>query len=279
MSFLASSKSVLKTNSRCFLLNPNSILLSKHIKNNGIRTYYSVSNDVKKSDHLEPLLYGKDSAQYRILEDAVQNSVPTFGFTERAIINSINKLGYNSSMISVLGSSNTHNILHSSPAVLELLKFNLVSKRLKLSEGIDPETKDLPSLEYLLLKRLQMDKAIQSRLNEMITKLSIPGTFLAETSIPELFRLSDDMIYFSNEKDHHDMAWYSKRLAVSTTYIASQIFMAQDTSVDCYKTLEFAQDKLNKVMNLGEYYNNTEEFLWFTLMTSVNIVKSQLARS
>lgn len=227
-----------------------------------------------------PLKYGKDSPQYKVLSHTLQKSVPLFGFNERAIVNSLNESGYSSTMLSVIGSSNPPSFLHSSPALMELLKFHLVDKRLNLTEHIAPETpvEQLPSLEELLIKRLELNVPIASHLSQLLSQLAIPGPFLVDFSMPELHRLSDDMIYFSTEKDHNDFAWYSKRLAVSCAYVSSELFMAQDKSPDFKETFEFAREKLHRVSTLGEYYNNTEEFAWYTLLTTINLAKSQLAR-
>ncbi|CAI4047713.1 hypothetical protein SUVZ_12G2410 [Saccharomyces uvarum] len=246
-----------------------------------LRFYHSNPIEHVNPLHIKPLAYGKQSPQYKVLSLALQEYVPKHGFTERSIVESLNKLGYPSSMISSIGASNSPSFVHSSTAVMELMKFQLVDKRYRLTEGINPDVTPhykLPSLEHLLLKRLEMDKPVGEQLTDLMSQLAIPSGFLFETAIPELHRLSDDMIYFSNEKDHHDSAWYAKRLAVSSTYIGSQLFMAQDRSHDFQETFAFAKDKLHRVMRLGEYYNNTEEFAWYTLMSTVNLVKSQLAR-
>ncbi|EDO17060.1 hypothetical protein Kpol_530p30 [Vanderwaltozyma polyspora DSM 70294] len=229
---------------------------------------------------LPPLLYGKDSKQYKILSHSLDVSVPEFGFNERAIVNSINLLGYPSSILSVIGSSNTPSFLHSSTALMELLKFNLVAKRYQLSEDIplDTPVEELPSLEDLLIKRLKMDVPIGPHLSQLIAQLSIPGPFLTDTSLPELHRLADDMIYFSSEKDHPDFAWYAKRMGVSTAYMSSKLFMAQDRSPGYVDTFEFAKDKLKRIMKLGDYYNNAEEYAWYVLMNSINMAKSKAAR-
>lgn len=246
-----------------------------------IRSYHPNAKEYVKVSILAPLMYGKDSKQYEILSHTLNHSVPEFGFNERAILNSLNELGYQSSMLSVLGSSNSPSILHSSPAVMELLKFNLVDKRYALSEEVSLETStaELPKLEDLLIKRLEMDVPIGPHISQLLSQLAIPGPFMLETALPELHKLSDDMIYLSTEKDHDDFAWYTKRLGISTAYVSSKLFMAQDKSVGYTETFEFAKDKLNRIMEFGDYYNNTEEYAWYVLMNSVNTIKSKFASS
>lgn len=245
-----------------------------------IRQYHSSMLEHVKPSNLGSLTYGKESPQYRILSHALKESVPLYGFNERAIVHSLNELGYSSTMLSAIGSSNPPSFLHSSPAAMELIKFHLVDKRLRLTADISTETatEELPSLQDLLLRRLEMDVPIANHMSQLLSQLAIPGPFLLDTSLPELHGLSDDMIYFSREKDNNDFAWYTKRVAVSCAYVSSELFMAQDKSNNYKETFAFAKDKLHRVMQLGEYYNNTEEFAWYTLLTTINLVKSQLAR-
>lgn len=249
-----------------------------------IRSYHPLSSEYNQQDTIfEPLTYKVDSIQSKVLSYCLKEKVPKYGFTEKALVSSINDLGYDSTMLSIIGSPNSPSIFHSSPAVMELLKYNLVTKRYNM---IDPDLrqglinkKDIPSLESLLLRRLEMDKQLGSKaLTELMAQLSVPSQLLLEVALPELFRLADDMIYFSNERDHTDIAWYTKRLGVSLTYVSSKLFMSQDKSNNYEDTMDFAKWKLNKIMTLGDYYNNIEEYAWYTVMTSYNLIKSQLSK-
>ncbi|CCK68704.1 ubiquinone biosynthesis protein COQ9 KNAG_0B02620 [Huiozyma naganishii CBS 8797] len=246
------------------------------------RLYHPNPIEYANSTVVAPLTYTMDSPQSRILTHCLQNEVPHWGFTERALLKSIQAVGYDSSMMSVLGASNSPSIFHSSPAVMELVKFNLVKKRHALTESLAAaglgSPAALPSLEHLLVKRLQMDVPLSKQLGDLFTQLALPSQFMVNVAVPELFRLSDDMIYFSNEKDHFDTAWYSKRLGVSLAYTTSKLFMAQDNSLNCQDTIEFARDKLHRIMTLGEYYNNVEEYAWYSIMTTVNRAKAGFSR-
>ncbi|CDH11327.1 probable Ubiquinone biosynthesis protein COQ9,mitochondrial [Zygosaccharomyces bailii ISA1307] len=243
-----------------------------------VRRYHPSSSEYVKSPNLGPLNYGKDSPQYAVLSHALKVSVPVVGFNERALVHSLNQLNYPSTMLSVLGASNSPSLFHSSPAVMELIKFHLVDKRLRLVEDLDQESQQKPSLEDLLLKRLEMNVPVAQHLSQLLSHLAIPGPFTVEAALPELHRLSDDLIYYSSEKDHPDFAWYSKRIGLSCAYVSSELFMAQDSSANYEETFEFAKDKLERTMQLGEYYNNTEEWAWYTLLNTINLAKSQMAR-
>ncbi|KAG0676684.1 Ubiquinone biosynthesis protein coq9, mitochondrial [Kluyveromyces marxianus] len=228
---------------------------------------------------IKPLTYGADSVQYKVLSNTIKNHVPTQGFNERAIVQSLNELGLGSSYLSVLGSANSPSFFNVSPAVQELVKFHLVTKRTQLINELPLDTdKPLPDLETLFLRRLKLNESVAPHLSQMLSIMSIPGEFMVQTALPELHRLTDDMIFYSNETDNHDFAWYSKRLAISTAYVSSELFMAQDKSHNFSETMEFAQSRLENVKKMGKMYDNTEEYLWFTLLSSINLVKSQLTR-
>ncbi|CAH00707.1 ubiquinone biosynthesis protein COQ9 [Kluyveromyces lactis] len=228
---------------------------------------------------IKPLTYGTDSVQFKVLSNALNKHVPQYGFNERAIVQSLNELGMGSSYLSVLGSSNSPSFFNVSPSVLELVKFHLVSKRNQLITDLPLDSdKPLPDLKTLFLQRLKLNEHVAPHLSQLLSIMSVPGEFLASTALSELHKLTDDMIFYSNEQDHNDFAWYSKRIALSTAYVSSELFMAQDKSHNFQETMEFAQSKLNKVSQLGSMYNNTEEYLWFTLLSSINLAKSQITR-
>ncbi|AMD22050.1 HGL290Wp [Eremothecium sinecaudum] len=238
------------------------------------RFYYSNGVEHVASNGLRPLLYGKNSVQYKVLDRALKKHVSREGFNERAIVNAANDLGYSSSIICGLSAFNSPSVLNVQSSVLELVKFNLVTKRVQLQEGLKEDT----TLEDLFLKRVEADMPIAGQLSQMMSILAVPGQFLVDTGLPELFQLSDDMIYFSVEKDHNDLAWYSKRMAVSMAYVATNLFMTRDKSPGFQETMDFARTRLRQVEEMGTMYNNVEEFAWFQLMMSINLVKSQLSR-
>ncbi|SCU92507.1 LANO_0E01156g1_1 [Lachancea nothofagi CBS 11611] len=247
------------------------------------RLYHPNALEYQGKLNLLPLTYGSDSLQYKVLDHSLKTHVPSYGFSERALVASINDLGLGSSVLSALGASNSPSLFNSSPAVLELVKFHLVTKRSALTSSLDPTRtpevpQQLPTLETLFQQRLELNKPVAPHLSQLLSMLSIPGEFLVKTALPELHSLSDDMVYFSQAHDSHDFAWYSKRAAISCAFVSSELFMAQDKSHNFNDTFEFAAEKLHNVTKLGQYYTNTEEYMWYTLLMSINLAKSQLAR-
>lgn len=241
------------------------------------RSYHPASSEYLKPTKVKPLTYTMDSLEAKLLSHCLEHNVPQLGFTEGAITQALRDLNQSPSVLSALGASNSPSFVHGSLAVMELFKFDLVSKRYNLTSALE-NAETLPSLETLLLKRLEMDIPIGKQLYDQFAFLSMPSGYQLDVALPELARLADDMIYFSNEKDHTDMAWYAKRFGVAYSFITSKLYMAQDTSDGYSKTMDFAREKLYDVMKLGDYYNNVEEYLWFCLMTSANLFKAVLSK-
>ncbi|AGO13480.1 AaceriACL147Wp [[Ashbya] aceris (nom. inval.)] len=239
------------------------------------RLYHPNTLEHAAGNRLRPLAYGQDSPQYRVLQRALEAHVPTLGFNERAIVRAAGDLGYGSTVLSALAAPNSPALLNVPSAVLELVKFHLVTKRVALA---DAAAQGSMSMEQLFLQRVEADRPLAGQLTQLLSILSLPGEFLVNTAMPELFRLSDDLIYYSGEKDHPDIAWYSKRAAVAMAYVSTNLFMARDRSPGLEETLHFARRRLQQVDSLGTAYNNVEEFAWYQLLMAINLVKSQLTR-
>lgn len=238
------------------------------------RRFYQAGADHKCRNILSPLTYTKDSMQYKVLNRALKEHVPKHGFNEFAISKAASELGYSSSVFSVLSVVNSPSVFNLSPSVLELVKFNLVTKRLELKQ----EAKTQKTLEELFVTRVAQDIPISAHVSQLMSILVMPGQFLVDTSLPELFQLADDMIYFSVEKDHNDLSWYAKRLAVAMAYVSTKLFMVRDRSSNHEWTLEFAKNRVRNIDELGSMYNNIEEFAWYQLLTTINLAKSQMIR-
>ena len=258
-------------------------MLARSFRTLGRRFYQPNPLEYQLTTKLAPLAYGTQSIQFKVLDHALKNHVPSYGFNERALVASLNDLGLGSQVLSSIGAPNSPPLLNSSPAVLELVKFHLVTKRYALTKDLDiarcASPAEPPALETLFHKRLELNIPIAQHMTQLLAILAMPGEFLLQSALPELHRLSDDMIYFSKEPDANDFAWYSKRAAISCAFVSSELFMAQDKSPNYADTFEFAADKLHNVTKLGQYYTNTEEYMWYTLLMSVNLAKSQITRS
>ncbi|SSD59642.1 related to Ubiquinone biosynthesis protein COQ9, mitochondrial [Saccharomycodes ludwigii] len=233
------------------------------------RFYHPNTTEYPKPHSYFPYLtYAPDSIQAKILSNCLQKHVPNTGINERSLINSCNDLGQSSTMLSVLSAP-------SNSAVLELIKFHLVTSRLELFHFASKNDK---SLEEIFLKRLELNKPISNQLSALLSHLTSPFPSNLDVGIQELHNLSNDFVVLANDiKESHDFAWYSKRMGLSVAYVSSELFMAQDKSENFKETMEFAKRRLDNWRNYGTMYNNTEEFLWFQLMSGLSFVRSQTA--
>jgi ubiquinone biosynthesis protein COQ9 len=219
-------------------------------------------------EHCEDPFFDKESPKYRILDKAMEY-VPKYGFQHKAILESSRTFGYSDAIQSLF-----HN------GTFDLIKFHLIRERLKLKEYADLDDFKLLSendkVKYLVKKRLEGNIPYVEHINQLQTYLVLPPN-IGESS-QELHNLSDDIRFYSGDMTN-DFAWYSKRLSLSSSYVALELFMAQDKSSNFTKTMELADKRLENIGDLGQLYKDAEEFFFYTLASGANLVKSQLSRS
>lgn len=227
-----------------------------------VRSYHSYEHD-------EDPFFNKESPKYRILEKAME-FVPEYGFQHKAILESSRTFGYSDAIQSLF-----HN------GTFDLIKFHLVRERLRLTEVVSKteEFKQLSDentkVKYLVKKRLEGNVPYGKHITQLQTYLVLPPN-IGEAS-EELHKLSDDIRFLSGDSAN-DFAWYSKRLSLSTTYVALETFMAQDKSPNYTNTFELADKRLSNLGDLGQVYNDVEEFLFYTVNSGLNLIKSQATR-
>lgn len=219
--------------------------------------------------HIDEPYLEAGSPQYKILDRALTDFVPKFGFQHKAILESARTYGYGDSIQSLFTSG-----------TYDLIKFHLVNERSKLYEVSKTEefsklTNENDKLKYLLKKRLSGNIPYVEHLNQLQGYLILPPNVLESSN--ELHKLSDDLRFLSGDKSN-DFAWYSKRLSLSTSYIALELFMSTDKSESFKNTMSLADSKIDNLDGFGQIYTNAEEFLFYTLNSGVNLFKSQASR-
>lgn len=218
-------------------------------------------------EHEEDPFFNSESPKYKILERAM-GYVPEFGFQHKAILESSRASGYSDAIQSLF-----HN------GTFDLIKFHLVRERLRLKDFTVLEEftalKETDKVKYLVKKRLEGNIPYAGHLTQLQTYLVLPPN-LAESS-EELHNLSDDIRFYSGDNTN-DFAWYSKRLSLSSSYVALELFMAQDKSNGFSKTMELADKRIGNLGDIGQLYSDAEELLSYTVASGVNLVKSQLSR-
>ncbi|YCL18026.1 Ubiquinone biosynthesis protein [Komagataella phaffii] len=228
------------------------------------RLYHSV--------HSRPLL-DLAKPEIRILSHALSKFVPKYGFSDRSIQNALLDLGYsNNGFVSVFKMNG-----HSDP-VMSLINHHLLSQRQNLTlelEHLSTLKSETSKLKHLVTKRLLGNAPIIDHLHEALSYMILPSNMVA--SMAELHNLSDDISFYAGDRSN-DFAWYSKRLALSTVYVQGELCMLKDTSEGFAHTIDFVTKRLDEIESLGYAYNSVEEWGGFTLMSTVNLIKSQLVR-
>lgn len=228
----------------------------------GVRGFHSVEHQVPAVN--------KESVHYKILDNALTQFVPKFGFSEESVLKSCRGLGYSDSILSSFNSN----------FEFQLAQFHLKQKRLNLAEiSKSPEFIVLASQEskinYLLKQRLLSNAAIAAHLQQLQSILVKPFNF--PESSAELHNLSDDMLFLSNDVSN-EFNWYTKRLCLSSNYVLFELFMANDKSPGFKNTLNFVDEKLASLNNLNKSIDDTNQFLKYFLNSSANLVKSKMTQ-
>ncbi|ODV96585.1 hypothetical protein PACTADRAFT_48417 [Pachysolen tannophilus NRRL Y-2460] len=246
-------------------LRPVSCVLSKNKLVQTKRGYFSLQ-------HPNEEYFNKESIQFKILEKAIKNYVPIYGFTEKSITESLRSLNYDTDNISTL-----FNFSKYGSPINSLIYFNLCEKRNLLSldkdQLIDLNFKnETLNLKKLLQKRLEMNKPILSHYHEALALMILPSNL--NHSIDELQNLTDEICYLAGDNSN-DFKWYTKRFSIASIYIQSELYMLKDKSQDFEDTMSFMNYKIDEIDKLGEAYNNVEEWTLFNLISLINLIKSQ----
>lgn len=228
--------------------------------------------------HVNPAILDLSTMENQVLNKAYEH-VPEVGFTSEAIERAAADMGMNGGSTKALFNftSGTKN------SEMELVMFHLKKCRQELdtirkSEKFKSEfgsASETDRLRYLLNQRLLMNKPVLKFLPRALGMMILPNNITR--SLTELHNLSDDVTYYAGDRSI-DFKWYSKRFSISGLYVQSELFMLNDSSDDCYDTNKFVDSKLKEIDTAGYIYNSMEEWLFFNAVSTVNIIKSQLAR-
>ncbi|CCH41335.1 Ubiquinone biosynthesis protein COQ9,mitochondrial [Wickerhamomyces ciferrii] len=233
------------------------------------RSFSPLRSSITRSYHSEdhkPFQF--TTPQTKILDEAL-NLVPIYGFQHKAILEASRSQGY-SDAIQSLFSNGTYDLIHH-----HLVKQRELLQTFITTDEFTSLKSENDKVKFLLKKRIMANQPYLKHLNQLQSYLVLPPYF--QYSSNELHNLSDDILHYSGDFSN-DFAWYSKRLSLSSTYVALELFQSQDKSNNSTKTLELIDKRLNGINELGNFYNDAEEFLKFSINSSINLFKSQASR-
>ncbi|KAI3406943.2 coq9 [Candida oxycetoniae] len=232
-----------------------------------IRLYYS-------SQHIgSNAIVNDNQIESKILTKAVEY-IPQYGFDSRAITKAVHDLKYSDSSISILTAQPSG---HSLPFQLMLHYLKLKRQELEkfASTSIDPKLSQGEKLKKLITQRLLYNEPIIGKLSQGLSYLIVP--YNISSSLEELLNLGDDLAFFAGDESN-DFAWYSKRAAICSIYVKSELFMLGDTTQDFTTTKEFVNKRVDEFEKLGNAINDTEQWVGFQAISLLNLIKSQLTR-
>ncbi|CDK29818.1 unnamed protein product [Kuraishia capsulata CBS 1993] len=219
--------------------------------------------------HVNPTII-TDTIQTKVLAAALSH-VPTTGFTERSIDLALNDLSLSP------GVRSSFNFSHG--PVMSLVLHHLKTQRVRLQQNhvavIDGAKDEYGALLKLVQFRLLGNEAVLPHYHEALATIILPSN--VASSLEELHALSDDLSWYAGDASN-DFKWYAKRLSLSMAYVEAELFQLGDKSEGFKDTLEFVASKLDAVDKCGTAYNDVEEWGVFSLMSFVNLLKSQLVR-
>ena len=94
------------------------------------------------------------------------------------------------------------------------------------------------------------------------------------SSVRELGLLADEILFLAGDKSV-DTSWYTKRLALSTIYASSELFMTTDNSTNFAETEAFLSRRLNESRILGNSLRDTGVWLGVQGIGFVNGLRSK----
>lgn len=242
----------------------------------GVRLYHSVGSIATSSSPklvVEEALGLKPKATDLLLT-ALDTQVPKLGFTEAAITEVLRQSDYSDAARLVFPNGRG--------GVLDLVLVHLARERARLFDFVTKEGSDfnkstdiMSNVSQLVKQRIKGNESISEFLPEVLAILTVPGNVPA--SMKELHNLSDD-IWFLAGDNSHDFSWYTRRLSLSSLYVATEMFMSQDKSTGFRDTYEFLDRRLDEASNAQYAVSSVSEWAWFNGMSTLNIIKAQLSR-
>lgn len=249
------------------------------------RLYHSVGSAV---EYKSPLNLIRESLNLQpkaasILLNALDTQVPVHGFTESAVTAELRDQGYSDAARQVFPNGRG--------GALDLVLAHLVRQRSNIfSQALGPventnsngatsafvKSKSVTDNVAQLVKlRIKGNEPIAERLPDILALLAIPTNL--PSSLAELHQLSDD-IWFLAGDESHDFSWYNKRMALSSVYAATELFMSQDRSSGFRDTYEFLDRRLHEAETARYALESVTEWGVFNAIAVYNIQKAIFSR-
>ena len=96
-------------------------------------------------------------------------------------------------------------------------------------------------------------------------------------SLAELARLADE-IWFLAGDTCVDTTWYTKRATLAAVYSSTELFMTTDKSAGFVETERFLDRRLDETKRVGGAVRDVGQWVGFTGMAVLNVLRSKGVR-
>ena len=205
--------------------------------------------------------------------------VPKLGFTVDALAQGARDAGYRDLSI---------NLFPAGP--FALVRYHLITQRRALAtKQVEQDPSVDSKIRSLALERLRANITVIDRWQEVrmperlgrtcadifsqaLALMAIPSHF--PPSLRELALLADEILFLAGDQSVNT-SWYTKRLALSTVYASSELFMTTDKSPNFTETEAFLTRRLHESNKLGASIEDTGTWLGVQSMGLVNGLRSK----
>lgn len=225
-----------------------------------------------------------EEASYTRAENAILSSslslVPAHGFTHQALLQGSQDASYRPASVSLF-----------TRGPFDLVMYHLITQRLALKDRVNFRNRhqDLAGdrvvdtgtlgvgakLRMLILARLQANVPVAHKYPEALALMSLASNI--PPSLAELGRLADEMWYLAGDQSL-DTSWYTKRGSLAAVYAATEVFMTQDRSEGFADTEKFLDRRLEDAKRAGNAASDVGQWIGFTGISTINVLRSWGAR-
>ena len=96
-------------------------------------------------------------------------------------------------------------------------------------------------------------------------------------SLAELARLSDEIWFLAGDTSV-DTSWYTKRATLAAVYSSTELFMTTDKSAGFAETERFLDRRLEETRKVGGAVGDVGQWVEFTGMGVLNVLRSKGVR-
>ncbi|KXG53041.1 uncharacterized protein PGRI_000910 [Penicillium griseofulvum] len=215
------------------------------------------------------------NSQTAILTSALTH-VPTHGFSAKALTLGARDAGFLDVSVQLLPRGEFDLILFWLASRRGLLRGKVeeggLFRRIAAEKGKDVHELSVEErVKGLLLERLRMNAEVKDVWQDALAQMSLLANI--PLSLTELHALASDILTLSGD-DAVDVAWYTRRLAVSAIYASSEVVMTRDPTPDLVETAAFVERRFEDRKALADKLTGIGQCAGFGWNTAIGLGRS-----